>query len=55
MAKRRDEITGVDDLKRILTEEWVKIDRDSFKRMTEAWKERAKMCVYSQGSHFDLW
>ena len=28
MTKRLDEITGVDDLKRILTEEWVKIDRD---------------------------
>ena len=49
-----DEITGVDDLKRIITEERVKIDRDTLKRMTETWKERAKMCVYAQGSHFDF-
>ena len=54
MAKRRDEITSVDYLKRILTEEWVKNDRDSFKRMTEAWKGRAKMCAYAHGSHFNL-
>ena len=53
MAKRRDEITGVDDLKRTIIDEWVKIDSDySLKRMIEVWNGRAKMSVYAQESHF---
>ena len=47
MAKRRDEITGADDLKSIFIEEWVKIDRDFLKRMTEAWRESEDVCLCS--------